>query len=79
MFARNWKILLHQKTKKLVSLAMMKLRMNLFELQKTKTADDCFVMNWKIVFARLTMNFVEWLNLMARRLQFPMTIAPQLL
>ncbi|WP_406539553.1 hypothetical protein [Fibrobacter sp.] len=53
--------------------------MNLFELQKTKTADDCFVMNWKIVFARLTMNFVEWLNLMARRLQSPMTIAPQLL
>jgi hypothetical protein len=55
------------------------LRMNLFELQKTKTADDCFVMNWKIVFARLTMSFFEWLNLMARRLQSPMTIAPQLL
>jgi len=79
MFARNWKILLHLKTKKLASLAMMKLRMNLFELQKTKTADDCFVMNWKIVFARLTMSFFERLNLMARRLQSPMTIAPQLL
>lgn len=43
-------------------LAMMKLRMNLFALQKTKTADDYFVMNWKILFARLTMSFVELLN-----------------
>lgn len=41
---------------------MMKLRMNLFALQKTKTCDVCFVMSWTIFFARLTMNFVVLQN-----------------
>ena len=79
MFARNWKILLHLKTKKLASLAKMKLWMSLFVLQKTKIVDGCFVMNWNYFLFHLTTNFVELLSRMIQRLRPPMTIVPQLL